>query len=241
MRLTLVCVTKAEQFSWPFLIDLQHVAHETEAGLVIGADGAQAMMTLERMLPVGPCHDVTLVPVQSKGYLESVLDDVLKPVPDGYVLRLDDDERCSPAMREWLRLRHYRASEHWKFPRVHLYPRPGDGALGVMMTPHLFPDVQTRLSIKAKAGGRTRIHAGSPFGGGDLATVCIEHHKFLVKDYAERKRIAETYDNYQQGYGTGAFLPFSLPEDAYESLPLLEYRDGNVPLKHTWEAEVRFK
>lgn len=151
--------------------------------------------------------------VESKGYIESVLDDVLQYVPEGWVLRLDDDEQVSGGLFQWLEMSCYRASDHWKFPRAHLWGSPEY----FLCTPPLWPDWQTRLSIKAKSGGRRTVHAGSPFGGGTECPFPIEHHKFLVKDRSERERIAGVYDRFAAGYGTGAgMLPFSLPELVFD-------------------------
>jgi hypothetical protein len=75
------------------------------------------------------------------------------------------------------------------------------------------------------AGGRTSIHCGSPHGGGDVAPVVIEHHKFLVKSLDERLRLARHYDTVGGG-GTGWNFPFNVPELAYDRMELRRY-DGN--------------
>jgi hypothetical protein len=204
--LTILTVTKAEHFAIPFLNDMAQLSRELMAHFVIGLDG-------DRDLPVHLRKSVgQVVRVQSNGYLESVLETVVKAAPESMILRLDDDERVTNGLFEWLLRREYRRADHWKFPRVHLW---GDEDTA-LVTPHLWPDWQTRLSSKAKSVGRNVIHAGSPFGGGEECPFAIEHHKFLVKDHEERRRIAGVYDRFNPGYGTGpGLLPFSLPELAY--------------------------
>ena len=65
--------------------------------------------------------------------------------------------------------------------------------------------------MKAKAGGRNRVHAGSPFGTGRRAPCAIEHHKFLVRPRDEREALLGRYEQIQPGAGKG-FAMFSVPE-----------------------------
>lgn len=212
MRLSILCVTKAEPFTPPFLYDLVQLGQQIGAQVVFAADGPEAVQRLTGLA------GVKIVPVQSRGFLESVLDTAVEACDGEYVLRLDDDEKCSPAMKGWLERESYTAAPHWKFARAHLW----HSAMFCIMEAPLWPDHQTRLSLKHLAGGRRSIHAGSPFGGGRLAPVIIEHHKFLVKSYKERAAIAARYDSFGIGLGTGGFLPFNLPEDAYPNGALLK-------------------
>jgi hypothetical protein len=141
-------------------------------------------------------------------------------------------------MEDWLRERAFTTSDHWKFARAHFWENIGT----VLCTPHLLPDWQTRLSVREKAGGRVGVHAGSPFGGGTEAPVLIEHHKFLVHGFAERLAIAETYDRYHEGYGTGNMLPFSIPELAYAGTRV-ELRApglGEYPWTPAWTREEQW-
>lgn len=202
--LSILCVTRAEPHALSFLRAMRSVAFATGAELVVAADGVDATLVLQSEF------GGRVVTVKSKGYIESVLDEAVGACATDYVLRLDDDEKCSPAMVKWIAAGSYRVADHWKFPRANLWPTADQ----VAMTPHLWPDVQTRLSVRAKAGGRGVIHAGSPFGGGTEAPCVIEHHKFLVKTLEERRAIVRRYDAIQRGAGSH-FLPFSCPEDAY--------------------------
>lgn len=205
MSLSILCISKLEAFALPFIMEMSRLAAVLDAQLVLAADGPEAFAQATTMsyhrLP-------TIVGVQSQGYLESVHDMALQNCRGQFVLRLDDDERCSRAMVKWLQLEAYKAYEHWKFPRAHLFRDEQT----VLMHPQLWPDHQTRLSLFSLAGGRSWIHAGSPFGGGTEAPVVLEHHKFLVKSVEERQAIAARYDQIQPGSGTGGMLAFNLPE-----------------------------
>jgi hypothetical protein len=103
----------------------------------------------------------------------------------------------------------------------------------MLKTPQLWPDAQTRLSIRAKAGGRDVIHSGSPHGGGEMAPVLIEHHVFLVRSREEREAKVARYDAIAQGAGT-SFLPFIVPERAYagQSLKTIPLNDGRTDVGH---------
>jgi len=187
---------------------MSRLSSQLNAQFVVAADGDPARDTLKQVT----WHRVPMVAaVQSKGYLESVLDQALQFCDGQYILRLDDDERASQAMISWLQGEEYKHNPHWKFPRAHLW---GD-TRRVLLTPQLWPDHQTRMSIRSMAGGRNWIHCGSPHGGGAATECVIEHHKFLVKNADERWAIAHRYDGIAQGTGTGGMMAFNVPEHSY--------------------------
>lgn len=227
MTLSVLVVSKLEPCSLRFIRAMEGIGQQ----LVIAADGDQAFLTAFEL-----DVEATIVKVQSKGYIESVLDQSLEACTGDYILRLDDDELVSEAMREWLRSGAWTSADHWEFPRMHLWND------GVLLTPQLFPDHQTRLSVKSKSGGRHGVHAGSPFGGGETAPVCLEHHKFVIKSHEMRLAIAQNYDRYCQGYGTGNMKPFSLPEEAYQgqSVRIVAAWDGSMPRKSSWERDEQW-
>ncbi len=216
-RLSILCATQAAPAIRPLLADMWHLAGQLGAEFTLLADGQMAQHELKD-------YPVNLVPVKSRGYLESVLDYGVSCCSGEFILRLDDDEKCSPAMEEWLRRREYMSHDHWKFPRMHLW---GD-TQSVLMAPQLFPDHQTRLSVAKKAGGRLTPHAMSPFGGGELAPVAIEHHKFLVRSRYEREATAAKWH-------LGDMRVFSLPEDVVlGKAKLVEKGGGYVPWTPKW-------
>lgn len=216
----MITVTRGGAHALPFLRHFEGVSARLGANLIIAADGERA----ERACAIltfyyKNCH---ILPVRSQGYIESVLDDVIDASNTGYILRMDDDEWIPESMVAWLAAREYETEEHWSFRRVHLW---GDTRTAIV-NDLLWPDQQTRLSIKAKARRASRaIHAPSPYGFGTWAPVHIEHHKFLVKTAAERAEIARTYERIQAGAGSGVFRRFSLPEQEFPSLKLVPYAD----------------
>jgi hypothetical protein len=230
--LSILCVTRAEEHAQPFLDALADLGARLRAELVIAADGEQAVETIRFPL----LHYV--VRVRSAGFIESVLDDAIAQCHGEWILRIDDDERVSPAMAAWLEAREYTRNEgehHWSFPTANLW-RPGM----FIVDPPLWPDVHPRLSIRSMAGGRqAKPHAGSPHGNGTIAPVMLEHHKFLVKPFAQRQSIAARYEEARPGAGTSPkFLPFQLPELAYENARLAPLGDGSVRLWHESELET---
>lgn len=182
--LTILCVTNYGAHSAPFLSALDGIAE------FLGAEYVE--------------HDGSYARC-----LEHVLDDAVAACPDGYILRLDDDELPTDEMIGWLAAGRYQQHDHWAFPRLNLYPDAGT----YIRTEPLFPDLQTRLSVKAKSGGRAQVHEGSPFGTGEIAPVAIEHHKFIVRPLQERRALLERYERVWDGAGSGHFAAFSVPED----------------------------
>lgn len=203
MSLSILCVTRGREEALPYLFEMKDVASAVGAEFVVAADGKIARDVINAS-GLDPDRTIT---VFSRGYIESVLDTALTATSGRYVLRLDDDERVSVAMLGWLADRQYEKADHWKFPRAHMW---GDRDHYVSSQP-LWPDHQTRLSIRDKAGGRQSVHAGSPFGGGVLAACAIEHDRFLVRDRAAREELIRHYDGVAAGAGSH-FRSFYVPE-----------------------------
>jgi hypothetical protein len=200
--LTVLCITRAMSHAWPFLIDMEALAACCgDAELVIGADGVDATDSVVRN--IGAARVVT---VHAPGYPEAVLEQVLAECRGDHILRLDDDERCSNDMAAWLIARSYTTSDHWCFPRAWLW---GDERHRLVNAP-FWPDHQTRLSVRAKAGGIRSIHPQSPFGMGRVAPVAIEHHKFLLQSRELREALVLAYDRIQPGAGMREFY---IPEE----------------------------
>lgn len=202
--LTILCVTNGGPHAGEFLRGMVHLADRIEARVATALDDVTPY-------PEGAWPTLfsdETIRVRSNGCIESVLDEAIAACPDGYILRLDDDETVTPELETWLAAGGYRQAEHWAFPRLHLYPT----AEFYLTTPPLYPDLQTRLSLKQFAGGRTRVHAGSPFGTGTIGPAGIVHHKFLCRPIDERRALLERYEALQSGAGAN-FGVFSVPED----------------------------
>lgn len=178
--------------------------------LVVTEHGPHAAPFLDRLAGIAAELGAEFVEHDGRGArcLEDVLDDAIAACSDGWILRLDDDELPSPEMLDWLRAGRFIAGRHWAFPRMHLWPDEHS----FITTAPLWPDVQTRLSMKELAGGRSVIHQGSPFGTGKVAPVAIEHHKFIVRPLEERRALVDRYDAIDAGAGS-RFAAFSLPEE----------------------------
>ena len=166
-------------------------------------------------------------PTAGGSYVESYLDKALQECSRGYILRIDDDESLSTALVGWLLLGRFRKHPHWKFPRMHLWADRATTGYEYLDHPRLFPDHQTRCSIHLMSGGRRAIHAGSPFGGGELAPCAILHHKFQVKTRDERRAIWERYERLQPGAGLPMRI-FSEPEAELTEFPVKPVGDGSV-------------
>lgn len=195
--LSILCVTKLEPHAEPFLRAMATLANHLDAEFVISANP-----DAEWPSDIG---DVRLT-FESPGYIEPLLDRALPECSGEYVLRLDDDERVSPQMASWLERGEYREADHWAFPRLNLW----EDKTHYLANAPLWPDLQTRLSVKAKAGSRPEMHQGSPFGTGQFSGMPIEHHKFLVKDRAEREQGLEHYRTLNPY--ADAWAIFSVPE-----------------------------
>jgi hypothetical protein len=159
-RLSILCVTEAEPHAEPFLLSMLDLATHCEAELVVACDGLDAFERVLEMPRVADNADVSMV--ESKGYVESVLDYALRRVSSEWVLRLDDDERVNPPLALWLVERDFVREPLWSFRRVNLW----QDARHALDTALLWPDPQTRLSRRELAGGRKSIHVASPAGSG---------------------------------------------------------------------------
>jgi len=113
MKLSVVVVTKAEPYAIPFIDDLMAVASSIRnSEFLIGLDG-------DARLP----RDLAAFAVRTnaRGFIENVLDQMVNQTRGEYVLRLDDDERCSEAMVEWLQSGAYAERDHWRFLMAQLW------------------------------------------------------------------------------------------------------------------------
>lgn len=181
MQLSICCVTQALPRSIEFLVDIQALATKLDAELVFGAHGDHARLLLK--------HELRVVPVGGD-YMEQMLDLVLDACSGRYILRLDDDERCSPGMIAWLLAGTYRERPVWHFRRPHLMP----DADHYIATSPFYPDWQTRLTAREFAKRPMKLHAACPHPGwGAPKGVEIEHWTFLVKTREERVAIHERY------------------------------------------------
>lgn len=213
--LSLCCVSKFEPFSSRFINLMSNWCKKTGTEFVLALDAPDEPNLISRLKYPFP---IPTTVVHSKGYIESVLDSVIDKCSGDYVLRLDDDEFMSLEMQKWLEKRDFK-SDLYTFQRANLWE---DENHYIANTP-LWPDIQTRLATKEKSYGRTEIHCLSPYGFGEALDYKILHYKYLIKDYRERKSIAERYEAVKPSAGLGSlYKQYYLPEDCFERIQTYE-------------------
>jgi hypothetical protein len=205
-------VTRCEPHAIGFISEAWILANTLNGELVLGLDRCKLPEELARL------PQLKTVALESKGYLESVLDKAVSACSGDYVLRLDDDETASAALENWLQDGEF-ADDVYTFPRLNLWKKGR-----IIRTPPLYPDYQTRFTTRTKAGGRNQIHTGCPFGTGTLINKPIVHHKFIVRDYDDRMKIAMQYEETRAGAGFGiTYQPYNLPERSFKSLEVQDW------------------
>jgi hypothetical protein len=210
-KLSVLCVTNGDGQHVPLFVQrLAEIARHIRAEFILGLDGETAQQAGWVNLP-----DITrTIPLRAggTGVLEDVLDQAIDGCDSDWILRLDDDEMPSAALVRWLDRGDYmRGSETvYSFERAYLW---GNEEHYITNDP-LWPDWQTRLTVRERAGGRRTVHAGSPWGAGTMVRgLPIMHYKFLVRNMEQRMVIARHYERSQPGAGLGAlFSKYNLPE-----------------------------
>lgn len=190
--LSILCVSRLEAEVCDLLSRLYNQSLTVGAEFVLVVDSAGVEYV---SVPSPISHLPIAGMVESKGYIESVLDEALTYTHGDYILRIDDDESLSEGLVDWLKQEQYRSHDHWRFPRPHLW----QDEYHYLTSPYLYPDYQTRLSVRDKSGGRVGLHALSPYGSGVLAPYPIYHHRFLVRNREQRKEIARKYELIEKG------------------------------------------
>lgn len=200
MTLSIVCVTRAETMMLPSINEIALLSQRLGAQMIFGAHGLRAGLALREWNPV----------FVEGAVVEEMLAPVLAECRGDYVLRLDDDEQVPPVMEAWLRDGHFGSQDSWFFPRYHLWPDTDH----VVTSQPFFPDFQTRLTTREKAGRAPTVHAGSPYPSW-RAPVHFEHLAFLLKTKEERRAITARYESLRLGRPFPiAQVNVVLPEDA---------------------------
>jgi hypothetical protein len=227
MKLSIVCVTQAAPKVRPFLEEIKQLAEDVNAELVFGAHGDAAAQFLRNQ---------TAYAVEGE-FLEEMLNPVLELCTGDYVLRLDDDERCSESMFKWLKAGLYVERSAWFFPRFHFWP---DEQHVITSQPY-FPDFQARLTRKDMAQREAKIHAGLLFRS-FRAPVYMEHYNQIVKTYEERRALTAKYETIRTGVPmTAAEVNVVWPEDAPAGAVTVEPMGPNLlrrTYSHGYYAEV---
>jgi len=96
--ISIVCVSKCDTYALPFLERMHNLADYLAGEFLLAIDVTEDHeKAMDWVISFAPYAD-RVIPVQTKGYVESVLDKVLGMVNGLWVLRLDDDESVPPAM-----------------------------------------------------------------------------------------------------------------------------------------------
>lgn len=227
MDISIVCVTGMGKRAEPFLNNFRELADKLNGELLLGADISKTQETLE----VATRYAHRVIPVTCNGSKGIVWNSVAEQAQGYWVLMMDDDEEVSPAMEKWLLQYEWRdypySSSVYSFPCAHLW---GDREHFISTSP-LYPDCHARLMHKElHTQWGTTIHASNPQGLGKIVPALFLHHKFILKSFEERKQIAETYDQLENGSGTGnSYRPFGLPETHFDEVTIQPVGDGSVP------------
>ena len=221
MTLSILCVTNNEYAGTDrFIEHFRELADDIDAELVLGLDREKAQAAPFRKLAD------TFVDLKASTVVEDVMNEAVQHCSGEYILRLDDDETVSPALRMWLKNKVYLDSfgRLFAFPRVYFY---GDEK-HVIVNQGIYPDLQTRLGLKPLMFGLNYVHAGNPNGTGVVVPYAIEHHKLLVRSLEDRQSIAARYETAKSGAGTNpVWSRYNLPEFVYPELITKEYGNGD--------------
>lgn len=220
MDLSICCVTKAAEYAKPFLMEMRDVAESLGAELVLGLHGIDALEFADWFAEHRPFRSMT---VEGR-FIEEMLNPVLELCTGDYILRLDDDERASAEMIEWLRSGAYRERDSWFFPRFHVWPDRDH----VITTQPFFPDFQGRLTTREKSFRPPTLHAGQPHPA-YRAPVHFEHHAFLAKTKEERRELAAHYESLLTGQPFPAEkVDVVWPEDAPQKVLKIDTLDSQA-------------
>ncbi len=219
--LSIVTVTTAQPRTEAFLSHMRDLSDDLGAELVIGYDTLYGLSGME----LAQKYADMMCVVKSKGYLESVLQDVIDSAGGIWILRLDDDEMVTPAMWKWLKDKEYESgkSQIWSFPEATLFP----STMSFISDFPFWPDVHPRLQTWRYAQWARTPHGGAKHGPGVIAPVAIAHHKLLVKTIEERRAIWERRDKGKARDIVHASM--SVPEDNYNELHIHSVGDGYFP------------
>lgn len=199
-NLSICCVTRCEPFSHRFLLGMKNLADSLEAEFIIGADAGCEEKAKE--------YSDKVIPVKSKGYIESILQEVLDACTGEYIFRLDDDELVSSELFKWFHETKFSA-EVYSFRRLELY----QDEYHYISHPSVHPNVNPRMTTKALAVCKDIIHGHFTDGYGTVVEAPILHYKFLLKSYEERLELANKYESIAPQAGLGSYKVWTLPED----------------------------
>lgn len=222
MSLSILVFTEGLDFAARFLADFRDLARTLGAEYVIAGDHARGY-NMARLYADVPLQ------VETRGLQEHKIAEAAIQCRGDWVLKLDDDETCSQAMRTFLAGYDWQTAgpQAYSFPYAWLW---GDEA-HFITSPPFWVDPHARLMRKPlMLDWPTGVHQNNPHSGPIIpASLC--HHKFLVKGIEARREVARRYDGFMAGAGTGQhYGKFTLPEVYCDGLTVREVGDGQALL-----------
>lgn len=221
MNLSIITQTDGVKYARRFLHEFRQLAGDLDADLVIAGDGDNGQAMAQDFAD-------RVVRIDLRGIPEAGIRPACEAACGDMILRLDDDETVSPAMRDWLLKREWEQGGIFSFPYAWLW----EDDKHFLTSRPFWPDPHTRLMPKdLTARWKVYPHAGNRFGLGKLIPVAHCHHKFLVQSVEQRQQRAAKYESVGPGLGLGMhYGKFFFPERFCTSLTVRELGDGTVKL-----------
>ncbi len=224
MTLSVCALTCGNPYAPRFLAEFRQLARDLGAEFVVAGDGERGVAMARQF-----SKNVLLLNLNGRTPEYAIAPTVSASQGD-WILRFDDDETCSAAMREWLLAREWErgVEQVYSFPYAWLW---GDERHFITSAP-FWVDPHARLMPRQMtAQWGDCVHAGNPFGVGKIVPVAHLHHKFIVRTFEQRLATARQYDGYAMGAGTGSYYgQFTTPETHCKTLTVREVGDGAVEL-----------
>lgn len=217
-----------------FLTGFRMLANELGADFVIVGDGEAGELMARRFADTAVRFNMQHTPEEG-----------IRPGAEAcqgeMILRFDDDETISPAMRKWILEREWAESKEtiFSFPYAWLW---GDENHFITSAP-FWPDPHARLMPKVTTmRWQVTPHAGNVFGLGKVVPVAHCHHKFLVQSEAHRYRHGAKLEGVGPGLGFGThFGKFMFPERFCTSITVHELGNGLVGLENWVDSGERIR
>lgn len=208
MSLSVLCATQAEACARPFLAEMRPLAHACGGRFQVVLDRSESY---ERWTTLGLKGDC----VVAQDGVHQAMQELIGQCASDYALILDDDERCTPALAEWLREGRYEDADFWYIQRAWLYH---DTKHYISSAKH-WPNPALRIGRPARVHVPRAIHAGWMDGPGTRATApyAMEHHKLLIRSFEERQATVARYEAIRRDAGMPShYLPECVMVDVAE-------------------------
>jgi len=215
MSLSVLCATRAEACVRPFLAEMRPLAQACGGRFQVVLDRSESYERWTTLGLKGDCLVSSDGMYLAQDGVHQAMQEMVNECRSDYVLILDDDERCTPALVEWLKTGRYEDADFWYIARAWLYR---DTKHYITSAKH-WPNPALRIGRSQLVRVPTQIHAGWMDGSGQrsIAPYPLEHHKFLIRSLEERKATVERYEAIREGAGMpGHYLPECVMVDVAE-------------------------